>query len=99
MGFSPYLCTSVYVGFDHLASLGRLEAGGSTAAPIFAYYRREVEENYPPDDYAAPEGVVFADVEGLHLPFRAGEPLYGTVPAQNAEASAPVSDDIFKQLF
>jgi penicillin-binding protein 1A len=99
VGFSPYLCTAVYVGFDQLASLGRLEAGGRTAAPIFAYYRGEVEGDYPPDDYPMPEGVTFADVDGLHLPFRIGEPLRGTVSPQDGESSAPVSEDVFKQLF
>jgi penicillin-binding protein 1A len=99
VGFSPYLCTAVYVGFDQLASLGRLEAGGRTAAPIFAYYRGEVEADYPPDDYPEPEGIVFADVDGLHLPFRAGEPLRGTASPQDGEFSAPVSEDVFKQLF
>jgi penicillin-binding protein 1A len=100
VGFTPYLSTAVYVGFDQLSPLGRLEAGGRTAAPIFQYYRRVVEDHYPADDFAAPEGVVFASVEGLNLPFKAGEPLYGTVAPQTEEnAPSQVAEDIFKQLF
>jgi penicillin-binding protein 1A len=100
VGFTPYLSTAVYVGFDQLAPLGRLEAGGRTAAPIFAYYRSVIEDQYPADDYTAPEGIVFATVEGLHLPFKANEPLYGAVaPQTEANAPSQVAEDIFKQLF
>ena len=100
VGFTPYLSTAIYVGFDQLAPLGRLEAGGRTAAPIFNYYRSIIEDHYPADDYTAPEGIVFATVEGLHLPFKAGEPLYGTVAPQTEEnAPSQVAEDIFKQLF
>jgi len=100
VGFTPHLSTAVYVGFDQLASLGRLEAGGRTAAPIFHYYRSVVEDQYPADDFTAPEGVVFASVEGLTLPFKANEPLYGTVAPQTEDSAASqVAEDIFKQLF
>jgi penicillin-binding protein 1A len=100
VGFTPYLTTAVYVGFDQLAPLGRLEAGGRTAAPIFHYYRNVIEDQYPADDFTAPEGIVFAAVEGLHLPFKAGEPLYGAAAPQTGEnAPAQVAEDIFKQVF
>ena len=99
VGFSPQLCTSVYVGFDQLSPLGRLEAGGRTSAPIFSYYRSAIEDRYPAEDFVVPEGVVFADVEGLHLPFKAGEPIYGTVAPQTEEPEAQAGEDIFKQLF
>ena len=100
VGFTPYLSTAVYVGFDQLASLGRLEAGGRTAAPIFQYYRSVIEDRYPADDYTPPEGIVFATVEGLHLPFKANEPLYGTAAPQTGEdAPSQVAEEIFKQVF
>jgi len=100
VGFTPYLATAVYVGFDQLAPLGRLEAGGRTAAPIFNYYRSVIENQYPADDYKAPEGIVFATVEGLYLPFKANEPLYGTAAPQTADQiPAQAAEDIFKQLF
>jgi penicillin-binding protein 1A len=100
VGFTPYLSTAVYVGFDQLASLGRLEAGGRTAAPIFSYYRSVIEDRYPADDFTAPDGIVFATVEGLNLPFKIGEALYGTAASQNGEgAPSQAAEDIFKQLF
>jgi len=43
---------------------------------------------------------VFASVEGLTLPFKANEPLYGTVAPQTEDSAASqVAEDIFKQLF
>ena len=46
VGFSPSLVTGVYVGFDQLQSLGKQEQGGRTAAPIFRYYRSQIEDLY-----------------------------------------------------
>lgn len=73
VGFSPYLVTGVYVGYDQLRSLGRLEQGGRTAAPIFRYYRSTIEHLYPNDDFTMPEGIVMAD----GLAFKADEPMPG----------------------
>jgi penicillin-binding protein 1A len=88
------------VGFDQLAPLGRLEAGGRTAAPIFKYYRGVIEDQYPADDFTAPEGVAFATVEGLHLPIKTGEPLYGTAAPQTEEdMPSQAAEDVFKQVF
>jgi penicillin-binding protein 1A len=100
VGFTPHLSTAVYVGFDQLAPLGRLEAGGRTAAPVFHYYRSVIENQYPAEDYAAPEGVIFTAVDGMYLPFKTGEPLYGTVAPQTGENNpSQVAEDIFKQVF
>lgn len=63
VGFSPYLATGVYVGFDQVRSLGRREQGGRTAAPIFRYYRTAVEDLYKdsPQDYVMPPGITVVD--------------------------------------
>ena len=62
VGFSPYLATGVYVGFDQVRSLGRLEQGGRTAAPIFRYYRTAVEDLYKdqPQDFVMPPGITMS---------------------------------------
>ena len=96
MGFSPYLVTGVYVGYDQLQPMGRLEGGARTAAPIFSYYRKKVEELYPNEDFVKPDGIVMATVDAatgkpatsasgkrLTLPF-----MDGTIP-QNDSPSAP----------
>ncbi len=65
IGISPYLVTSVYTGYDQVRSLGRLETGGRTALPAFIYYRRQVDELYPPEDFSPPEtGITTARVDG-----------------------------------
>ncbi len=70
VGFTPYLCTGVYVGYDHMDSLGRQEQGGRTAAPIFRAYREKADEAYrdAPQDFTMPEGITMAD----GLPFQSG---------------------------
>ena len=85
MGFSPYLLTAVYVGFDELQPMGRLETGGRVALPLWLAYRQAVEDNYPVQDFPVPPGIVFAQVnaatgglagpgagETYYLPFMAG---------------------------
>lgn len=96
VGFTPYLVTGVYVGYDQLQPLGRLEAGGRTAAPIFVYYRQEVEEQYPPDDFPMPEGII---MQG-NLAYKADEPIAGAVgDMAGGEAQSQSGEDLFRQLF
>jgi penicillin-binding protein 1A len=108
MGLTPYLVTGVFVGFDKLKTLGRLETGGSAALPIFVEYGKKVLDAYPPDDFTAPGGIVMARVDaktgllagedsGLALPFMAG-----TEPARaSASSSAGMKsgEDLLKQLY
>ena len=107
LGFTPHLVTGVYIGYDKVQSLGRLETGSRTALPTFVYYRREVEQNYPPDDFEAPENIVFANVDGktgklagtgtelsLRLPFYTGTEPRGYSDTQNVVESG---ESIFRQ--
>lgn len=97
MGFSPYLVTGVYVGYDQLQPMGRLEGGARTAAPIFSYYRKEIEDTYPNVDFKKPDGIVMATVDAatgelaagsggrkLTLPF-----MTGTAPKSGYSPSDP----------
>ena len=85
IGFSPYLVTSVYVGYDNNTPMGRMETGGRASLPIFINYRQLVDPLYPPSDFTVPEGVSFATIdantgyvagpgtgEAYSLPFMAG---------------------------
>lgn len=105
VGFTPYLVTGVYVGYDQLQSLGRLEQGGRTAAPIFRYYRTEVEELYEPVDFAMPEGIIMSG----NFAYRADMPLKGqsaTDGYAGSDSSSPESnassgdaEDLLRQMF
>lgn len=106
MGFSPYLVTGVYVGYDQLQPMGRLEGGARTAAPIFSYYRKEVENLYADQDFVKPEGIVMLTVDAatgkpatsgssrrLTLPFMAESlPERGSTSSESPAESADGAD-------
>ncbi|UCB46293.1 MAG: PBP1A family penicillin-binding protein [Spirochaetota bacterium] len=57
-GFTPDLAASVWVGFDRNSiSLGRGQAGGVVAAPIWAKFMRDALANKPETWYSRPKGV------------------------------------------
>jgi len=57
-GFSPDLVASVWVGFDRNSiSLGRGQAGGVVAAPIWAQFMRDSLQDKPTTWYSRPKGV------------------------------------------
>ena len=57
IGFSPDLVAAVYVGFDNPATLGRGEAGGTVAAPIFRDFMIAALKDAPNAPFRIPEGV------------------------------------------
>ncbi|MEL7488591.1 MAG: penicillin-binding transpeptidase domain-containing protein, partial [Pseudomonadota bacterium] len=57
VGFSPDLAAGVYVGFDLPASLGRGEAGGKVAAPIFAEFMAEALKDEAAIPFRVPSGI------------------------------------------
>ena len=63
MGFSPYLITGVYVGFDSHEPMGKRETGARAALPIWLQYRAAVESQYPSDDFETPADIVMARVD------------------------------------
>ena len=92
MGFSPYLLTGVWVGYDQVRPMGKYETGARSALPVWIDYRRQVEPKYPVEDFTPPQGIVMARVdartgrlagaeapEAFMLPF-----ANGTEPTQSA---------------
>ena len=63
MGFSPYLLTGVWVGYDQVRPMGKYETGARAALPIWIDYRAQVEPRYPVEDFAVPPGIVMARVD------------------------------------
>lgn len=104
IGFTPYLVTGVYIGFDQLRSLGSWEQGGRTAVPVFKYYRTEVEELYEAQDFPQPEGIIMSG----NFAYRADQPLQGASATDGYEPSesqgsnpAPAGggEDLMRQMF
>jgi penicillin-binding protein 1A len=54
VGYSPFLCTGVWVGFDQRTSLGKAESGGRVALPIWMNFMASALKKYPPEDFAPP---------------------------------------------
>ena len=101
MGFSPYLTTAVYVGYDQQRSLGRGEQGGRTAAPIFRDYRMQVEELYPPADFVKPGGVVMSGAFAYRedMPMQGASATGGTVDDGTIDTNAiQDGEDLMRQI-
>ncbi|HDQ40322.1 MAG TPA: PBP1A family penicillin-binding protein [Desulfonatronum sp.] len=115
VGYSPYLLTGVYVGFDQLAPLGRLETGARAALPAWLAYRQEVEQLYPAQNFSPPPGVIMARIDAQSgllagpgwegetylLPFKSG-----TQPLQLASTNKDASpqglsseEELLRQIF
>ncbi|KAF5045635.1 Penicillin-binding protein 1A [anaerobic digester metagenome] len=63
MGFSPYLLTGVWVGYDQVRPMGKFETGARAALPIWIDYRTKVEPKYPVENFTVPPGIVMARVD------------------------------------
>ncbi len=63
IGFTPYLLTGVYVGFDEPKPMGKYETGSRAASPIWVKYRLKVEKEYPIEDFPKPDGIVMAKID------------------------------------
>ena len=108
MGFSPYLLTGCYIGFDQPKPMGKGETGGRAALPIWLGYRKVVENDYPPEDFARPAGIVMGTVDGVPMAFKEGTER-GTPSLVDEEQektfftdpNAPLGkgEDLLKQMF
>ena len=63
VGFTPDLLAAVWVGFDDMKKLGRGEAGGKTAAPIWADFMAKAVAGRPTKDFQQPAGVVVQRID------------------------------------
>ncbi len=104
MGFSPYLLSGVFVGYDQLEPMGKLETGSRAALPIWIQYRKAVEPNYPIQDFPEPPGIVHVrvnaktglpsadDSESFFLPFMTGtEPSGAYIEPLDGSDPVPVT--------
>lgn len=115
VGYSPYLLSIVYVGFDQLTPMGKYETGSRAASPLWVNYRMAVEAEYPVEDFPQPPGIVMARIDAASgllagpktektyfLPFKEG-----TQPTETAQDGAggpsPTTstkgEDLLKQIY
>jgi penicillin-binding protein 1A len=72
VGFSSDIVVGVFVGFDDNRSMGRGEAGSSTAVPIFTDFMRVALRERPARPFVKPKNAVFRTVNGIEEAFRPG---------------------------
>ena len=63
VGYAPNLATGVWVGFDSVRTLGRLESGAHAALPIWTKFMGQALRDVPVLTFAIPEGIQFAQVD------------------------------------
>jgi penicillin-binding protein 1A len=63
MGFTPYVVTGTWVGYDNHRSIGPLETGARAALPFWLSYMRNVTPAYPAEDFQVPPGITFASID------------------------------------
>jgi penicillin-binding protein 1A len=104
VGFSPYMTTAIWFGFDKAgSSLGVYQTGGGTVGPIWAKYMKKAHEDLPPKEFIKPHtGLVEAEVSaetGLLPPPDYSRPtieeifLEGTVPQQYCEIDSKEDEE------
>lgn len=102
LGVTPYLVTGTYIGYDQVEPMGRGETGSGAALPVYVDYAKTALEAYPPDDFAKPDDIVFATVDGMSLPFIPGTQPgtgYGLDAMGGADPEAGHGEDLMRQLF
>jgi penicillin-binding protein 1A len=62
IGFSPYIVTGVWVGFDVKRTLGPGMAGARAALPIWKDFMAVAASKYPNDDFPLPEGTLVVPI-------------------------------------
>ena len=101
VGFSPDVATGVWVGFDEKRVLGRGETGGRAALPIWIDFMGAALAGRPVRDFAVPEGIVFARIDGksgLLASSASEQTLFqafaeGTEPTERADRAITVSKE------
>ena len=63
IGYTPDLVAGVWVGFDEKKPLGKGEAGGRSASPIWLKFMQEALKEIPSSDFKVPEGIVFVQID------------------------------------
>ena len=63
VGYAPNLATGVWVGFDSVRTLGRLESGAHAALPIWTEFMGKALRNVPVMTFTIPEGIQFAQID------------------------------------
>ncbi len=105
IGYTPEICSSVWVGYDEEQSLGLGEVGGRAALPVWLDFMKAAHKNLEPSDFIMPLGIVLANINNETGSLAANKEdekvvsqafLSGTEPLEiEVVKSAPSSDANF----
>ncbi len=62
-GYNGHVVTTVWVGFDHVAPLGKRETGARAALPAWIDYMRAALENIPETQMVRPPGLITVRID------------------------------------
>ncbi len=95
VGFSPDLAAGVFVGFDLPQTLGRNEAGGTVAAPIFADFMVEALKDEPGIPFRVPSGIRLVRVNAeTGKPASSGRVILEAFKADDIIGGGPSSEEL-----
>jgi penicillin-binding protein 1A len=63
IGYTPYLVTGVWVGFDDQRSLGPKATGSRAALPVWLDFMMQAHHNQDPVDFSIPNGILFRNID------------------------------------
>ncbi len=63
IGYAPDLVTGVWVGFDSIETLGKVESGAHAALPIWTDFMRKSLKRLPVQTFTVPDGIQFVEVD------------------------------------
>lgn len=97
-GYTPSLVAVAWVGFDQPQPLGRGEAGGVTALPMWMDYMRVVLDGVPEQQYARPPGLVTVRIDpatGKLAPAGSPGAIFEIVQAEHVpEPAGPLGNGV-----
>jgi len=92
VGYAPNLAVGVWVGFDSVETLGRVESGAHAALPIWTHFMAEALKTVPVQTFAIPEGIQFAEIN-QSTGTLVSEPTKSTTTEVFAEGTVPQRAD------
>ncbi|OAG28243.1 penicillin-binding protein 1A [Thermodesulfatator autotrophicus] len=82
IGFTPEVTCGVWIGYDRIKPLGRLETGGRAACPLWVEVMKSRPNNYKNKNPEPPQGIVFIETKDFD-PLRGEETLLFPFKEQN----------------
>ena len=88
VGYAPNLATGVWVGFDSVETLGKVESGAHAALPIWTDFMAKALNLLPVRTFSVPDGIQFAEID-QKTGTLVDEPSKGTTTEAFAAGTVP----------